>query len=242
MKASVSKNVSNFETMVIILTELGEAWNPSQPLIRLDALRAQSADLRTLETAYARAVGERANAINRRQEAFRDFPKLLVRIQRIVTVTLNDDEVAADIAAVVRLTRSRRATAVPTAANGNAEGAPSVPASNRTVGHSGFDERIALLARVIELIRPHAAEYVPNDAALQLDALEARIESMRAAHSDAKAASATVDQHLQSRRARLGDPATGVLRIFKLVKDQLMASFGNENVAYRRVIRLRFAA
>lgn len=233
MKTGYSKNVSNLETITIILESLGSTYNPNQPLIAIDALRQKLEVARGALSEVDRRQAERAIAIDQRQIAFRDLDRYLVNIRRMADVIVNDPEFSTDLRNIIRRLRSRTASA-PVEPD-------TAPRAAKSSAQRSFDDRIEVILDVKALLETQRERYQTPDPDYSLEAVTRRVGEMRDANNAVKEAIAALAATIEERNTHLFDPRTGIQKLSQMVKDQLAVKPGVASSAYRQVRALRWS-
>ena len=237
MATGHAKNVANFETVVITVTNLGAVYNPSQPLILPAALQTKLTAAKDAMQAVDLAEAAKKVAVNSRAAEFEDLDKLAVNVKRAAEVDVNDAAFTADLASIVRRMRGERAGEIP-ADNPETAGIDE-SAGTHSVSSRGYDNQIAYFADLIALLQTQPA-YNPNDAEVKIATLETKLEDLESKNNAAKTANAALGSALDARDTILYDPDTGVLKIVKLIKAQLARKPGTDSAAYQQIVALDF--
>lgn len=172
-----TKNVANFETATIILTNLGDVYNPGQPLILLPALQAKLTAAKDALAAVDQAEAAKKIAVNARVAEFDAIIKLAVNVKRTAEVEVNDDAFTKNLAAVIRKLRGERAGDAPV----DDPATPDVDESKntRSVSARGFDNLVAYFAVIIAMLKTQP-DYDPNETDVKIVTLEAKFAAMKA--------------------------------------------------------------
>lgn len=237
MKSGYARNVSNFETITVILSGLGEAYAPDQPLIKLDALRQKFQDARQTLQEVDRRQAERTVAIDVRRDAFRGLDRYFGNIVRAAKVIVDDREFTESVRLVARRVRSR-----PTNGNGSApEGENPTPARASKVNtQRSFGDKIEILSDLLALLQTRQDEYRTADPEYSIDGIAARLEAMRSSDNAAKNATSALSSAIESRNRQLFDPVSGIEKLISMIKSHLTIRPGRESAAYRQIRSMRF--
>jgi hypothetical protein len=237
MATGHAKNVANFETVVITVTNLGAVYNPSQPLILPAALQSKLTAAKEAMQAVDLAEAAKKIAVNSRAAEFEEIIGLTVNVKRAAEVDVNDAAFTADLASIIRRMRGERAGEIP---EDNPE-TLDIDESNKThsVSARGYDNQVAYFADLIALLQTQPA-YNPNDTEVQVETLETKLLALENKNNAAKTANAALGSAHDARDAVLYDPDTGVLKLVKLIKAQLARKPGTESAAYQQIVALDF--
>ena len=161
----------------------------------------------------------------------------MVNIKRTVEVELNDPAFTAEIQSIIN--RSR-----PKSRDTGLIDDPLTPGidESRTAhsaSQSSRDNQIAGLADIIALLKLRA-DFKPNDNEYKLAAIEARFDALTLKNNAAKASNAVLGNALDARDAVLYDDETGIIKLVKLIKNQLAVKPGRTSAAYQQINALEF--
>lgn len=237
MATGHAKNVANFETAIITVTNLGAVYNPSQPLILPAALQTKLAAAKEALQAVDLAEAAKKIAVNSRAAEFEDLDKLAVNIKRTAEVDVNDAAFTADLASIVRRMRGERSGDAP-ADNPETAGIDESSATH-SVSARGYDNQVAYFADLIALLNTQPA-YNPNDTDVQMATLAAKLAALQSKNNAAKATAAALGTALDARDEVIYNPDTGVLKLVKLIKTQLARKPGTDSAAYQQIVALEF--
>jgi hypothetical protein len=232
-----AKNVANFETVTIILLSLGAVYNPSQPLIILSALQARLTAAQNALAAVDTAQAAEKVAGNERFAEFEDLDKLAVNIKREAEVAINDEAFTRDLQTIVRKFYGGRAGEAPV----DDPTTPGIDESlkKHSVSSRGYDNLISYFADLIALLKTQPA-YDPLDHDMTIAALETKLASLQTKNNAAKAAEIALGNALDARDEILYNPATGIIKLVKLIKTQLARKPGKTSAAYQQINALEF--
>jgi hypothetical protein len=237
METGHAKTVANFETVVIILANLGTAYNPSQALIMLPALQHKLTEAKAILNAVDAAEAARSIAIDERQDEYEELDKYVVNIKRAAEVEVNDPAFTNDLATIVRRFQPKDKPAAPPAGVSAEAGIP--PPRTRSTSQRSYDSQIAHLADMIALLRTKSS-YKPNDEEVKIASIETKLAALETKNNAAKTAVAACGTTKDARDAVLYDDDTGLIKLVKLVKTHLARKPGRESPAYQQVNALEF--
>ena len=109
--ASLAKNVTNFETLISIVTSLGATYNPSKDSLKLPALQTLLTAANESTITFKDAESARSTAVDNRQLAFEPISRLFTRVNNALKAsnsTVQADETARTI---FRKLQGKRASA-----------------------------------------------------------------------------------------------------------------------------------
>lgn len=233
-----AKNVANFETAIIVLTDLGAEYNPSQPLIQLSALQAKLAAAKDALAAVDSAGAAKTIAVNERAAAFEALDKFAVNVKRAAEVEVNNDAFTRDLLSIVRKFRSPRAGSAPVDNPATPDTDESL--NTHSVSQRSYDSLAAHFARLISLLKVAQPPYNPNEPEMKISGLEAKLAALETKNRAAKTARAQHAATLAARDGVLYHKDTGILKLIKLIKTQLARQPGIDSPAYEQINALEF--
>jgi len=236
MESGHTKNVANFETTTIILTNLGTEYDPPQDLIKLDELQTFLADSQTALGEVDTAQASKTIAVDDAQAEFDGLSKYVVNIKRQAQVELNDAAFTADLQTIVNnFTPPGRKTGVPDD--------PLTPEDESRTPQSqsqrSRDNQIAYLADISALLKTKS-EYKALGTPYNVATIDAKIASLTAKNNAARNAIAALGNKLDARDAIIYDESTGIIPRIKLIKTYLILKFGKDSAAYQQINALEF--
>lgn len=238
METGHNKNVANFETTIIILTNLGTAYAPPQPLISLTNLKTLLAEAKAALGGIDETQSAKIIAVDAVQAEFEDLQKYVVNIKRTAEIEVNDEAFTRDLqTSVNKFSPGGRDT--------GKEDDPSTPEdeSRTPVSQSqrSRDNQIAHLADIAALVKANP-EYKATGTPYEPTAIDDRITALTAANNAANAASAALGIKIDARDEILYDENTGIPARVKLIKTYLALKFGKDSAPYKQIAALEFRA
>lgn len=232
-----AKNLSNFLKALSIVSGLGLAYNPNNPLIELTNLQTK---LTALQTAFATVVpldSAETLAINERGAVFEPLPKLVTRISNAAAVSINDPLFADNLRTIVRKLQGRRAPEKPVEEPDPAN--PEEPKQRNTVSQMGFDSRVANFFELITLLKTQGA-YNPNETELKIATLETMLLDMQAKNTAVVDATVAVQNARIVRNQVFYNGTDGVVALMDLVKKYVKSVFGATSPQFKQLSGLKF--
>ena len=231
-----AKNVSNFETLIIICTAFGVRYNPSKALIMLAALgiKFTAAGAELTKVRHLLPLYEAPS--NARKILFKPFAKLVTNIVNAVKASDVTIEFIANVKTIARKLQGKRASPkiVDDPATPEDESKKSISASQMS-----FDMRIENFGKLIELLESNDG-YDPNETELTVETLTALRAAMIAENTAAKTAYTPLDNARISRDVVLYDPETGLVKVATDVKSYVKSVFGATSDEFKQVSKLKF--
>lgn len=234
-----SKNVSNFELLVTFCSGQGASYNPSKDsltLTKLKDLLTQAMNAVKQSHDFKSSFNDCTNA---RATAHRDFKTFAAQIAGALAASGASDLLMADIKAILRKIKGRRATPKPiasaeTTTEGNEPSPKTISASQLS-----YDNMIEHFSKILSLLS-RQANYNPNEAELQLSALEARLSHMRSLNTEVAVAHTNWTTARFKRNNTLYDPLNGLVETALNVKEYMKSVYGVSSPEYKRVKAIEF--
>ena len=237
METGHTKNVANFETTTIILTNLGAEYTPPQDLILLPELQtflgASQTALGEIDTAQA----AKTIAVDEVQAEFKDLDKYVVNIKRQAQVEVNEPAFTADLQTLVnKFAPPGRKTGVPDDLS-----TPDIDESRTAQSQSqrSRDNQVAHLADISALLKTKS-DYKAVGTPYNIPTIDAKIASLTAKNNAARNTIAQLGNKLNARDALIYNDNTGILARIKLIKTYLALKFGKDSAAYQQINALEF--
>ena len=238
METGHNKNVANFETTIIILTNLGAQYAPPQALIVLTALQQLLDQAKAALLAVDEAEAARTVKVDEAQAAFKDLPQYVVNIKRQAEVEVNDPSFTKDLQTIVNKFS-------PPGRDTGKDDNPATPDvdESRTAASQSQRSRDNLIAHLMDIVTLLKArdEYKATGTPYATAAIDDRIAALTAASNAAKAAEAAYGTKKDARDEILyDDEANNLLSRVKLIKAYVALKFGKDSAPYRQIAALEF--
>ena len=237
METGHNKNVANFETVIIILTNLGAAYAPPQPLILLAALNQLLTDAKAAMTDVDAAQAAKTVAVDQAQAEFEDLGEYVVNIKRQAQVEVNDPAFTADLQTIVnKFSPPKRSTGLP-----DDPLTTDIDESRTAASQSqrSRDNQIAHLADISALLKTNA-NYKGAGTPYAVPEIDAKIAALTAANNALKTADAAFGTKLDARDSILYNNETGIIPRIKLIKTYITLKFGEGSSTYEQIKALEF--
>lgn len=236
-----AKNLANLNRLIQALIAMGNFYNPGYASITV-------AGLKTLETNANKAQDDVnlyysiwQDAINQRKAAFDGLDKFASRLYAAFVGSGAQPEAAKDLkalcdqmAAAGKLTKGDAGRTATTQGAGTGQPAQPVRTSTR---HIGFDEKTDAFAKAVLLLQGQPA-FVPNEADLNLTALQQKLSGLKKANNDVIAAELNIDG-ARIERNTLFYKEGGLLDLVKQAKAYIKSLQGNGQM-YKNISAIRF--
>jgi len=231
-----AKNVANFQDLISFCTGYGAAYNPSNTRLSLAQLTAlytlaqqKLADVKTEKTAFD-------NATNERVIIFDGLKQLATRITNAFAASGTTDEAVKDVQTINRKIQGARAEKLPEPDPAN-PGAP-LPASH-SVSQQSYDNLLDSFSSLITTLSGNPL-YTPNEADLQMAALQTKQTSMQTATTAVTNTYTDYSNAIISRDEKLYDEETGLVATAGDVKKYVKSIFSASSPEYAQVSGLQF--
>lgn len=236
-EAGHAKNVANFASYISIATTFGTVYKPPVSQIEIAAMQSRLTDFETARNAVIPKASAETLALNARQEVFERLGPLVTRIVSAAAVSVNDQLFSNDLRTIARKLQGRRAKAKVK----DDPSTPDIDESKQSISASqmSFDNRIDHFEELINLLQSSGL-YNPNEADLQISALETMLNDMKAKNTTAVNA---VNEARAARIARdevLYNDTDGIIALANLVKKYVKSLFGAQSPQYKQLTALKF--
>ena len=232
-----AKNAALFESLISFCAGYGASYNPSKAEIHMAALTALQT--RALNSIGALNASKTAwtNASNVRRAAFAPLKKLCTQVINALDATASADKLlASDAKSINHKIQGRRVRDKPAP-----PAADHAAAEDKTISvfQQSCNSLIENFAKLIELLRAEPT-YAPNEADLQVSALIATLERLRAANTAVINAYANYNNAIIARNAILYGVPGGLAEIASDVKKYVKSVFGATSPQFKQVRKLAF--
>jgi hypothetical protein len=230
------KQVAAFEKLLSFCNAHGAMYNPSKASLKVAALNTlltsaqQSLEaVKTARTAYD-------NAVNIRNQAFTDLPKLMTRIVNILASTGASEKTVEDAYFYARKFRPESRNRKPVPSDGITTATE--PPLTRSTAQLDYDAKADNFNAFVKVVSAEPL-YKPNEAELQVTALNAMVSSLRDKNKAVITALVTWS-NARAARNRLLYQANGIHDAAMNVKKYIKGLFGFQSVGYAQVGSIRF--
>jgi len=232
-----AKNVINFSKAISIVSGLGSAYNPNNPLIALTNLQTKLTALQNVFETVVPLDSAQTLAINERGAIFEPLPKLVTRISNAAAVSINDPLFADNLRTIVRKLQGRRAPEKPVEETDPTN--PEEPKQRNKTSQLGFDDRVANFFELITLLKTQGG-YNPNEPELKITALETMLAEMATKNTNVVEATVAVQNARIVRNQVFYNKTDGVVALMDLVKKYVKSVFGATSPQYKQLSVLKF--
>ena len=237
--ASLAKNVTNFETLISVVTSLGATYNPSKDSLKLPALQTLLTAANESTIAFKNAESVKSTAVDNRQLAFDPTGTFFTRVNNALKAsnsTVQADETAKTI---FRKLQGKRASAKLTEEQKAALLAEGKEVNQISTSQMGYDDKVENLESLISFLQT-VPEYNPNEEELKITTLQALLNDLRAKNISVMQSRITEDTARGLRKSVQNNPLTGLVDIGNDAKSYIKSVFGVKSVEYKLVSKLRF--
>jgi hypothetical protein len=237
--ASLAKNVTNFETLISVVTSLGATYNPSKDSLKLPALQTLLTAANESTIAFKNAESVKSTAVDNRQLAFDPTGTFFTRVNNALkasNTTAQADETAKTI---FRKLQGRRASAKLTEEQKAALLAEGKEVNQISTSQMGYDDKVENLESLISFLQT-VPEYNPNEEELKITTLQTLLADLRAKNITATQAHIAVETARGARKTLQNTPNTGLVDVANDVKSYIKSVYGVKSTEYKLVSKLRF--
>lgn len=231
------KNIAALEDLIIYVTGLGAQYNPSNPRLTLDSLKALHEQAKSsyrnvtqLNTDFNNAVGERVL----------QFDKIRAFATQVVSAFKSNskanEEQHADLRTFYRKIQGYRASGkkpeVPVD--------PNTPAPNTiSVSQQSYDMRYDNVQKMVEAVIAEPS-YNPNESELKKEGLQAFADSLAAANSKVAQSFEDLRTARITRDTTFYGSLNGIYDVQAAVKDYIKSVFKAKSTVYKQAIAIKF--
>lgn len=228
-------NVVRFESMISFCTGYGGDYKPSNPAIELAALNAALAAGQTMLDGVTTGLVGWKGKVNFRENQYLGVGKLATKVSAAFAICGTTANAIADMQGFVRkLAGARKKKLVVddpnTVENEAAHNSVSQRSYTQTAEH--FDAMIEMCI--------NEPLYNPNEAELQIAALQAKSAAMKAANTGVVDSVTALSNNRISRNAVLYTDDKSIFELAKLVKLYIKSLYGQGSPQFKQVSGLKF--
>ena len=229
-----SKNVTNYETLILRCTGFGAGYIPSNTDLTIVNLTTQYLDckqsvkdVKTTEAPFNDVEGQR-------QLIFKPLKPTSTKVLNALKGAKAPTTVITDAETLNRKIQGKRAVNTPPPAP-----VGSTPPDQNSVSQQSYDMQIDHFEKLIELadIEP---KYNPNEVPLQITTLQAYQAQLETINTTVKNTYIPYKNAMDTRDAKLYNPETGLVETSKLVKAYVKSAFGASSPQFKQISGLKF--
>ena len=237
--ASLAKNVTNFETLISVVTSLGATYNPSKNSLKLPALQTLHSAATDSMTALKNAESATATAVDTRELAFKSIGSLFTRINNALKASNSTVQADDTAKSIFRKLHGKRASAKLTEEQKAALLAEGKEVNQNSNSQMGYDDRVENFESLISFLQT-VPEYNPNEEELKITTLQALLSDLKAKNISVMQNRIAEDTVRGVRKSVQNTPLTGLVDIANDVKSYIKSVFGVNSTQYKLVSKLRF--
>ncbi len=225
-----AKNIANLNKLNEIIAGFGTDYNPSNPLYKLT----------NLQTVYTTSDGlqEDANAeegifkpiVNGRQIEFKPVKPLMRRVRSSAKSSGASVQDVADVNTLVTKVLGERMSLAKAAANDPA---------GTSASQQSFDNTVNSVEKLVKLLSKIPL-YAPNEAALKVTALSAKLTAMDTANKAVAKGAVPYKKAVVKRNKALYSSTTGLVDVGQGSKDYIRSAFGYSSPEFKMVSKIKF--
>jgi len=217
--ATIAKTVGSFDKVLATCKQIGAQYQPNVDVLTPAALSQLQERAQASLRAASKAQIAYSLAVKHRKKSFESMPKLAVRIVRILSTFVKEDDVHLQSARAItkRFYSARRKQT-------SAEGADNTR-DTRSSGRFTYDQQLETFTALIMLV-VRVEAYNPAEDSLKREALKQVIADLRAkCHTVADAYAAMKRANLLLDEAVFG--SNGIVKVSRSVKAYIQGAFGS---------------
>lgn len=232
-------NVANFNDLISFVTGYGNAYNPSNNLIKLPALQTLSAEAGAALAGINAAIPAYNAAVAAREVLFSPLSKLVTRVMNFLKASGVSEQVYNQVNTVARKVKGTRASAI-IKPEPPVDGAEPVPEPKQVSAvQMSYDSRAENFGKMIQLLAG-IAEYNPNEEDLKVTTLDGLMDGLKAKNNAVIAAEVPFSNARIVRNQVLYTDTTGLCDIALTVKNYVKAIFGSTSPQFKQISKLKF--
>ena len=237
--ASLAKNVTNFETLISIVTSLGATYNPSKDSLKLPALQTLLTAANESTIAFKNAESVKSTAVDNRQLAFDPTGTFFTRVNNALKASNSTAQADETAKTIFRKLQGRRASAKLTEEQKAALLAEGKEVNQISTSQMGYDDKVENLESLISFLQT-VPEYNPNEEELKITTLQTLLADLRAKNLTTTQAHIAVETARGARKTLQNTPNTGLVDVANDVKSYIKSVYGVKSTEYKLVSKLRF--
>ncbi len=235
------KNGANFNTLSILLKNMGEAYNPVKGSIQLKAVQAQSNATTTVLDRLRDTLAAGSKLTNERKAAFKALSPFLPRIVSAIRLADASRETVDDAMGFIAKLRGDRRDDTGDSPTDSQASNEETPGKNRhSVSQQSFDLKVEHYKNLLALIEKLPA-YASNDPEISREGLQQRGRMLHDLNTLVKDADSLSMEDRLLRDKLLYMDETGVLATVTDIKNYLRTlTGGTKNPHYKAAVALKF--
>jgi hypothetical protein len=233
------KNAANFEQLTAYTASLGLAYNPSNPLIRHDALQTLLAKANESLNSVNTAISANSGAVAAREAAFGSLNKLITRVCNSYRSCGADPEDAQNLISVAKKLKGIRVSAKLTEEEKKELAANGIERKQISAAQTSYDSRLYNFDKFVKLLASNSL-YVPNEEELKIASLVALHNDLKAKNTAAMESAARLINARAARNNVMYAGKTGMVDVSLEVKYYLKSLDGAAGPKYKAISKLSF--
>jgi len=235
--ASYSSNVTNFETLISSIVGYGSDYNPSNPLLKLEAMQSLLGEGKDVLKLVKSAEANYRSIDSIRFLAFKPFDSKITRVMNAYKSIDSTAELGVQVRSIVNSIHGSQSKKI--------EKKDGVPASEDKISrditkhNQGYEARIENFERLIELLMKIIA-YTPNEADLSIAGLKTFCDDLKVKNLNVVNATTQFNNARIARFNVLDKPVTGLTYVGLKSKNYIKSAFGATSPRYKQISKLRF--
>lgn len=232
-------NVANFNDLISFVTGYGNAYNPSNNLIKLPALQSLSAEATAALAGINAAMPAYNAAVAAREIVFSPLSRLVTRVMNFLKASGVPEQVYNQVNTVARKVKGTRASAI-IKPEPPVDGAEPVPEPRQvSTSQMGYDSRAENFGKLIQLLAG-IAEYNPNEEDLKVTTLVSLHDNLKTKNNAVITAEVPFSNTRIARNNILYAETTGLVDVAQTAKNYVKAIFGATSPQFKQISALKF--
>jgi hypothetical protein len=236
-----AKNVANFESLVSLVTGLGELYNPSRTAIQLMQLNTTLENGKSILNEINSSATVNTKAIAAREVAFASLGKLATRVFNALKASGTPDSLNDGAQAILRKIHGVRASAKLTDEQKEALKAEGKEVIEKSSSQLSIDNRLNNFDKLIKFVTD-IPEYAPNEAELSVSGLTEYYNLLIEKNQAVINSFTILNKARISRDYFLYSEKVGLVNIAADVKSYALSVFGSSNPQYKQLSAIKFKA
>lgn len=232
-------NLTRFNGEISYVKSYGEAYNPSNLLLKLPALEEMSAIAKESLEGVDSVLSVYNKAVAAREIPFSTLSKYVTRIMRMLKSSGVPKHVFDQVNTVARKIKGQRASAI-IKPKPPVDGIEPEPTPKQiSAAQMSYDRRSDNFGKVVELLAG-IPEYNPNEDDLKVESLAIFDADLKAKNKAVVDVQVTLSNARIARNAVLYTDITGLCDIGNAVKDYVLGVYGATSPQYRQISKIKF--
>lgn len=233
-ETGIVKTIANLETLISYCNAVGPYYKPTKTSLTIAALKTLLNNAQGSQQDLITAKNNLAIAINQRQIAFEPLKKLITRVVNALDALSVNKKIVEDAKSINKKVQGKRAKQPTQSTDENKTETKTI-----SVSQLSFDNQIAFFSQIIDLLSQDP-NYTVNEADLQLENLQAKLEELKTTNSAVINLDTAYNTALMNRNNIINAPETGIVDTTLDVKKYVKSLLGTDHQQYKQINKLGF--